>query len=580
MKVSLNIKKDFVAINDKILNITIFATALFVIPTVIVSLSRISVTGMKANFIFQIIAIFVVWALFLFRRRIPFKTRFILFILIPITTTILGIHNLGILGFWGYIVMIYSFLLCIFFGKKQGILTIAISIVYILIIGYLYKINWISYDFNIVEYTLDYRTWMASAISLGFYSIIITYSTGKYREYFLSTINELSIARDKAEESNNLKTEFLHNMSHEIRTPLNGIMGFSKMLTNPNCSDEKKAHYANIINNSGLQLIRIIDDILEISKLETNQATPFNSQICINKLLLQLFGNFEDIAREKDIPIYISKGLNDNESTVYTDKIKLYTILRNLTENAFKFTNKGFIEIGYHLKQTELEFFVKDTGVGIRPEKQSKIFERFLKVGIELSNNYGGLGLGLSIAKENAELLGGKISLMSEKGKGSTFYLTIPYYPVFTMDNNSVRIENFTSDEQDKFTILIAEDEEVNYLYIETLLDEMELDFNIHYVKNGHDAVDICRRNPNINLVLMDIKMPLLNGYEATKLIKEHNPKIQIIAQTAYTSDIERNKATFAGFDDFITKPIKEDKFNDIIRKFLNTKKSKKIYKS
>ena len=393
------------------------------------------------------------------------------------------------------------------------------------------------------------------------------------------TDQELLISKEKAEESDRLKTEFIHNMSHEIRTPMNGILGFSRLLSSPGKSEEKRKQYINIILNSGEQLMRIIEDILEISQLGTKQVLVQNEEVCLNDLLLALLSNFDVKAKEQQIPLYLRKGLSDKESTIFTDKAILNKILSNLLVNAQKFTNVGSIEFGYTLVKTTghafLNIYVKDTGIGIASDKQEIIFGRFSQEEKELSRKVGGLGLGLSIAQENAELLGGKVTLKSEKGKGATFFVTIPYKPV----NSELEISEFSNykgkitGKQDKYTILIVEDEEVNYLYIETLLEnETALKCEIFHAKNGQEAVEMCKNNPEIDFALMDLKMPVMNGFEATKLIKAFRPDLPIVAQTAYSTKEDREKAKSAGCDDFISKPISEETFNEMIKKYLSKK--------
>jgi len=379
-------------------------------------------------------------------------------------------------------------------------------------------------------------------------------------------VSELTKAKEKAEGSDRLKTEFLNNMSHEIRTPMNGILGFSNMLNEPDLEVEKRKYFVNIIQNSGNQLLHVIDDILEISRLGTKQVTVIDEEVCLNDLLLELFSIFDIKAKENKTPLYLKKELSDKQSTIITDKSKLNKILSNLLENALKFTNEGFIEFGYNLKSedksVELEIYVKDTGIGINPKKHKLIFERFEQAEKELTKKVGGLGLGLSIAKENSELLGGKISVKSKLMEGATFYITMPFKPVYVDLKSEVS--------QNKYTILIAEDEEVNYMYIETILtDILKLDCKIIHAKNGLEVIDFCKNNEEIDIILMDLKMPVLNGYEATKEIRKFNSNIPIIAQTAYTSEGDREKAILAGCNEFISKPINKELFSDIINNFL-----------
>ncbi|NOZ35826.1 MAG: PAS domain S-box protein [Chlorobi bacterium] len=377
---------------------------------------------------------------------------------------------------------------------------------------------------------------------------------------------EIIRSKEKAEESDRLKTEFINNMSHEIRTPMNGILGFSELLGDSDLTPEKQSNYITIIKNSGKQLMRIIDDILEISKLETKQVKAVNKQICLNDLFIELFSIFDIKAKENNIPLYLKKGLPDKESTIITDSSKLSKILSNLLENALKFTNTGFVEFGYRLKNNFIEIFVKDTGIGIKPEKQKSIFERFSQEDKGVSEHLGGLGLGLSIAKENTELLGGTIFLESKKGKGSVFYINIPYKPANSGKktiNKNIHMENIKTN-----TILVAEDEEVNYIYIETLLEYFEKDIIILHATDGEQAIKLCKERADIDFVLMDLKMPNIDGYEATKQIKKFRPNLPIIAQTAYSTPEEKAKALSAGCDDFISKPISKEIFSKIINKY------------
>ncbi len=254
-------------------------------------------------------------------------------------------------------------------------------------------------------------------------------------EELMSINQELLIAKEHAEESDHLKSSFIANMSHEIRTPMNGIIGFSGLLNEPDLTEDKRKKFTSVIIKSSEQLLRVIDNIVEISRLETRQVKAIESKVCLNDLLTELHMIFEINTRESGIRLLLTKGLSDEESNILSDETKLNKILGNLLENALKFTRKGYIEIGYKLERPNLEIYVKDTGIGIAPEKQTVIFERFSQEDKDASEAHSGLGLGLSIAKENSELMGGQISLSSEKNKGSIFTVTIPYKPANGEEN-------------------------------------------------------------------------------------------------------------------------------------------------
>ncbi|HYX06929.1 MAG TPA: PAS domain S-box protein, partial [Bacteroidales bacterium] len=347
-------------------------------------------------------------------------------------------------------------------------------------------------------------------------------------EELKQTNEELYMAKEKAEESDRLKTAFLQNMSHEIRTPLNAIYGFAGMLEKPEISPEKRKSFISIIQNSSNQLIAIVSDILTISSLETKQEKVDISKICINDLIVDQLAVFKPQAINQNLALYAKQQLTDEQSVVYTDKTKVTQILSNLITNALKFTHEGYIEFGYNLADNNLEFYVKDSGIGIKEELQRKIFDRFRQADMSTSRKYGGNGLGLSISKGLVQLLGGDLRVESRPGEGAVFYFTIPYKPAREFNSPSKPVP----ESKNKRTVLVAEDEEYNYLFIEELLNNA--DVKLIHARDGKQAVDICRDNNDIDLVLMDIKMPVMDGKSAAQLIKEFRPELPVIAQTAY----------------------------------------------
>ena len=369
--------------------------------------------------------------------------------------------------------------------------------------------------------------------------------------------NDLVIAKEKAEGSDRLKTAFLHNISHEIRTPMNAIIGFAEFLTEPDLSPEKAKHFTEIIINNSYQLLSIITDIINIATIEAGQERVFEKECNINSVLKELYEQFLLKVNAKDVRFTIKHLLPDQDAYIKTDETKLIQILTNLISNAIKFTAKGYINLGCTVQDNLLKFFVEDTGIGIPSDMLNEIFNRFSQVESTTARQYGGSGLGLSISKAYVELLEGNIWIESELGKGSTFYFTVPYKKA---ENKTIVEKAVQSDSQvivnGLKNLLIAEDEDSNFM----LLKEYLCDFNaniIHAV-NGVVAVNICKTDQPIDLVLMDIKMPILDGYEATKQIKQIRPNLPIIAQTAYSTEADKNKALACGCSDFISKPIKK----------------------
>ncbi|MBN2347477.1 MAG: PAS domain S-box protein [Bacteroidales bacterium] len=376
-------------------------------------------------------------------------------------------------------------------------------------------------------------------------------------DHIKSINTELKEAKIRAEESDRLKSAFIANMSHEIRTPMNGIIGFSNMYTKPDLNAEKRDYYAKIVIDSCNRLLRIVNDVLDISRIETGQVQVKSEEVNVNDLIMELFVFYKSNTEHHRVSFYPYKALKDEDSIIFTDKTKLFQIMNNLLSNAFKFTESGHIKYGYELKDNELIFYVKDTGIGIPSDQKKFIFQPFRQADMGFTRQYGGTGLGLAISKKLVELLGGNIWFESEEAKGSVFYFTMPYNQLKISGNLTPLKKQGKEKSGTKLKILIAEDEEVNYLFLEEIL--LKFNSRIYHAKDGKEAVDIFKKNPDIQIILMDIKMPVMDGYKALKIIKKISPETIVIAQTAYAMTEDRKKALSAGCDDYIAKPINKD---------------------
>jgi PAS domain S-box-containing protein len=379
--------------------------------------------------------------------------------------------------------------------------------------------------------------------------------------------DELKQALLKAQESDKLKSSFLANMSHEIRTPMNGIIGFSEFLLDPNLKEINRKKYAKVIINSSKRLLSIVNDILDISKIEAGMIKLNYENVNLNHLLDDMFTFYKPIAKEQNLTLIYNKKIDNLKSVVETDKTKLNQILTNLISNAIKFTNEGSIEFGCHIKNNMVEFYVKDTGIGIKSELIDKIFERFTQADMPKNKQIIGTGLGLAISKKFVELFNGNIWLESSK-KGTTVYFTIPY--IKKMQNVSTVIEkvkNTASNQNQKLTILVAEDEEYNRMYINELFSKT--DYTIIEAYDGEMAIELFKKEEKIDLVLMDIKMPKMDGVEAMKIIKSLK-SVPIIALSAFAMESDKVGALKEGFDNYLTKPINKKALFELINEYAN----------
>ncbi|PKQ61751.1 hypothetical protein BZG02_15140 [Labilibaculum filiforme] len=376
-------------------------------------------------------------------------------------------------------------------------------------------------------------------------------------------------AKNKAEESDKLKSAFLANMSHEIRTPMNHILGFTEIITCQEVNDSERQEYGALIKQSGINLLQLINNIIDLSKIECKQIKLFPFEISVNTVLSELYEKYylyKNNNQKSHLILKIQKSLNDEDSIIYTDPNRLEQLLSNLIENAIKFTNDGFIEFGYYLKdENKIEFFVSDTGIGIPKQSLENVFQSFRQMDGSDTRQYSGTGLGLTISSRLAEILGGSIRVESEEQKGTCFYVNLPYNRDTSKIEIAENIEKITYDWKGK-SILIVDDERNNFSYFKASLAKTNAE--LLWAKNGSEAVEICQ-SIAIDLVLMDIQMPIMNGYDATREIKAFNSQIPIIGQTAFFQKEYKQKVIASGCDDYLSKPIKMSKLLDSIEKLL-----------
>ncbi len=393
----------------------------------------------------------------------------------------------------------------------------------------------------------------------------------------------LESSKQRAENSDRMKTVFLANMSHEIRTPMNAIIGFAELLSLSNPTNAEKDEYLNLIKKSSNDLLHIIEDVIDVAKIESRQLSFIPKDVYISELFYELKSIYTDVLEKQDkldnVKIILFIPENEKRLKVRVDPKRLKQIISNLISNAIKFTDKGKIEIGYKLSENRIiYFFVKDTGIGIPYNMQKKVFDRFVQVEEVIEKNTSGTGLGLTISRNIVQLQGGNIWLSSTPGKGSNFFFYLPYIkpvientvkqPLPSLPKSDISIELMG------YVMLIAEDDETNFFYLRESLKRTKI--KILRAKTGLEAINIVENTDQIDIILMDIKMPEVNGIEATRYIKHIRPDIPIIAQTAFAMDNDKQSCLNAGCSDYISKPLKINTLLDIIYK--NIKKSESTH--
>lgn len=376
----------------------------------------------------------------------------------------------------------------------------------------------------------------------------------------------LEAAKIAAEESDRLKSAFLSNMSHEIRTPMNGILGFTELLQNTNLSVENQKDYINIIRKSGDRLLNTVNDIIEISKIESGEINVTKSEVDLIGHLNTLVSFFRPEVEKKGLEIVVKNNIKGNDLTITTDKTKLSSILSNLIKNAIKYTNDGTIKVGFKIENEQILFSCQDSGIGIPTNRLEAIFNRFEQADIEDKLAKEGSGLGLAIVKSYVEMMNGKIWVESVEGHGSTFYVSLPYESWKKEEQIFSQKVEFSDSAIKNINVLVVEDDEHSLMHLLEVIKGIAK--NIKTAQNGLEAIETCKNDSSINLILMDIKLPKMDGIEATKKIREFNKDVVIIAQTAFVFEKDKQKTLDAGCTDYISKPIMKDKLLELINKY------------
>ena len=379
-------------------------------------------------------------------------------------------------------------------------------------------------------------------------------------------VKELEKQKKKAEESDKMKSSFLANMSHEIRTPMNGILGFADLLKSRQYSKEEETQFLEVIEESGERMLSTINNIIDISKIESEVETLEINKVNIENIVLELHKFFIAETKNKGIGLMIDQSSIQQVSEFHSDKYKITSILTNLIKNAIKFTPKGLVSIYYSVTEKTANFKISDTGIGIAPEMQANVFNHFVRANSAHNSGFEGSGLGLSISKGYVDLMKGKIWVESQLNKGTTFHVSIPnnIQEEDLSDNEAIATKTQKSSKLKIDKVIIAEDDNASFNYLKYALKGVIN--NILHAKNGLKTIELLEQNPDTNVILMDVKMPLLNGIEATRKIRKFNKKVFIIGQTAYAQKSDKQMFLDAGGNEYIVKPIERNRLIELLK--------------
>ena len=494
-----------------------------------------------------------IYAVVFLMAKHDFHILFAKWLFIIITLLVVNIvwyYNFGAHGPWLFIlILLYSYLIFMMSGKQLFILSIIILVNVVIL--FLYEFY---YPNSLGNYPSN------TARILDFYSAILLSGATAYVLMSLTKNSYLAQYR-KAKVADKLKSAFLANMSHEIRTPLNAIVGFSNLLADGTIKEDLRNEYISIINNSNESLLQLIDDILDVSMIEAEQLKINKVNFSVNQLIKQLYKTYIPILKEKRLDnLQLKIKISDESYWITSDQIRINQVMVNLLNNAIKFTSQGSIEFGFEPVKDSIKFFVKDSGIGIEQDNLEHLFDRFYKIEDNNKKLYRGTGIGLYLSKKIIKMLGGTIHVDSEYNKGSIFYFYLPaelltIEPAISEKKQPGKITHQTL--PSKSIILIVEDDMSSLIYFKTVLQGLNI--RIIETADGKESIRLFSENPNISVVLLDIQLPGISGFDILKKMKEIRPEIPVIAQTAFAMAGDREKCLALGFDDYIAKPVKKD---------------------
>jgi len=469
-------------------------------------------------------------------------------------------YNYGARGPWFFLlILLYSYLIFMMSGKQLFALSLLLVVNVIVLFWYEY-----THPNALGDYPSE------NARLYDFYSAILLSGA---TAYVLMTVvkNAYLTQYQKAKTADKLKSAFLANMSHEIRTPLNAIVGFSNLLADGTIKEEEKEEYIAIINSSNETLLQLIDDILDVSMIEANQLKVQEEIFSVNELMKQVETTYQPILKQKkNNTVQLKLNIPSENHFILSDPVRINQVMVNLLNNAIKFTEKGTITFGFYLENKILKIFVKDTGIGIEKEHIEHLFDRFYKIEDDKTKLYRGTGIGLYLCKKIAEILNGDIMVYSEPGKGSEFIFSIPaknitIIPTEEKTKKSTRtISDLTIPQG---TVLLIEDDLNSRIYFRKIMEELQL--TILEAADGKTGLKLFRENPDISLILLDIRLPGVSGFKILKELKKINPEIPVIAQTAFAMAGDKEECLAAGFNDYISKPVNRDKLIRLLQKYI-----------